>query len=304
MSIGTDMPGPLRNLLSRLNTSPSAELLERVAVADRGFEEHERVAMIEPSLKKILRDGQIPSPWNTFAYGNIDRFFKIFGIKARSLTNRGDVADDVKNTESYDPDQEYEVYEYSSDITLELKDPFQLLARAGAKSVGESDLEASARAREWIHVRTYRRDDRCAEFRVISTSPFPDQTLSPYLFIYSLAATTSVSDPSRLSFDTMMSNFGFLTMEDDCKGYSVFQLRDAGNETSDPKDATSERWLLVQEFEGEKGEWISGDWPELKRKESKHWWYKHGWQTNSVVLYRREGMTPSPPGSAEESEEE
>ena len=193
-----DIPGPLRNLLSHLNKSPSAELLERVADADRGFEGHERVAWIDPSLKRVLRGGKIPSQLSSWPYGgSIDRFFRAFGTKARTFEDGGDSSDSFKNLEDYDPDQEYEVYEYSSDVNLELIDPFHL-ARACSKQVGEQGLETTAQARKWIHVRNYRKDAALKvfppSFRVISTLPFPDQTLSPCLLIYSLTRSSKVSD--------------------------------------------------------------------------------------------------------------
>ena len=120
--------GPLINLLWRLNKSPSSELVKRAREADQDHEPYERVTVIDSSLKKILTDGEVPIAHNPRQQQSLGKLFHAFGTTARGSNP---TEDDRKNMPDYDPDQESELYEYSSDARLELTDVFGFIEAAG-----------------------------------------------------------------------------------------------------------------------------------------------------------------------------
>ena len=118
--------GPLTNLLYRLNDSPSDKLLPRVAEADRVYEPRERVTSIGSSLRKVLISRQILHKLFTWPCGSVEHFFSAFSTKPFYLEEDLDNGDEHKTCPDHDPEQEPDVYEYSSDEKLELQDPFAL----------------------------------------------------------------------------------------------------------------------------------------------------------------------------------
>lgn len=105
--------GPLANLLFRINKSPSSDLLRHVYEVDQKYEPFERVASIHHELKDALKGERPPTD---------DRVF--LGFKTEATLDQD--GDDHKNLVNYDPDQEPEIYEYSSDPRLEMADAFGL----------------------------------------------------------------------------------------------------------------------------------------------------------------------------------
>ena len=128
----TESQGPLTDLLYRLNKAPSKEVLQEAKKADVQYKPGEHVATIDPSLKSVLVEGILPlkGPYKD----DCSRLFRNFKIEAEGI-EEDRYGDETKNMLDYDPDQEYEVYAYSSSPRLELKDPLGF-----ASSVEGEDL--------------------------------------------------------------------------------------------------------------------------------------------------------------------
>ena len=282
--------GPLTNLLYRLNNSPSTELLKRAAEVDQEYNAQDRIAWIDLPLKGILREGEMSHKLDPWPHRSSKDFFRAFGIEHRDLNSEGEYGDEHKNLEDYDPDQEPEVYEYSSDPTLELPNPLGA-TQASVKQPEWKGGTVHPKLQIFAHVNTYRKDDTADVFppRYCPTTntPFPDMQLSPYLIIYSLAEPSATSLNAQKTFDSMLSHFHYMTMDEHHQGYSGFSLPNSKEGGSISGTDTDARWLIVQEFQDRgSGGAAYSDWWDLKRKEAKHWWYKNGWRRNSVAFYR------------------
>lgn len=300
-SAAAEPSGPLTNLLYRLNKSPSAELLHKVAEADHVYKPDERVASIDSTLKDVLRKGQIPLNLITSPYSSTKAFFSAFGTKARDLDAAGESGDDHKTLPDYDPDQEPEVYEYSSDIQLGLPDAFGL-KEASAMHLKDEEMTTLPIIQRFTHISTYREDltihNYPPTYRIIPKSPFHGQSLSPYLLIYSLAGPSTTSLPAQNSFEAMLFHYRYMTIDVDHKGFSGFRLSGSREASLHSETDADARWLLVQEFDDDG----SGG------KEAKHWWYKNGWEKNSVAFYTLQGLGETnstlEEGEGEEEDEE
>ncbi len=292
-SAAAEPSGPLTNLLYRLNKSPSAELFHQVTEVDQGYEPDDRIASIDPTLKDVLREGQIPLNLNTWPYSSAEDFFSSFEIKARDLDAEGECGDDHKNFPDYDPNQEYEVYEYSSDIELEIPDAFGLKEKSAMHPKDEARTTLLIMQR-FTHISTYREDPATKGFpptyRISPQSPVPGQSLSPCLLIYSFAGPSTTSLPAQKSFEAMLSRYHYMSTNDNHKGYSGFRLSESREASLDSETDADARWLLVQEFDDDGSGGTFVEYLDRKRKEAKHWWYKNGWEKNSVAFYRLQGL--------------
>ena len=146
--------GPLTHLLHRWNKSPSPELIRKVAAVDQQSSQDfspkvGRVAHISPELRNILVSGDLPTtkilPW----YETVDDVFGEYSTEDEvQYESFQDL--DCKNMPDYDPDQEYDVYEYSSEERLEPKDPFELkgLSTFASNTNREGHFEANVDAPE------------------------------------------------------------------------------------------------------------------------------------------------------------
>ena len=285
--------GPLTNLLYRLNKSPSTELLKMAAEVDQEYNAQDRIAWIDSTLKGVLRKGRLPHNLDPWPHRSSKDFFRAFGIEHRDLNAEGECGDDHKNLEDYDPDQEPEVYEYSSDPALEVHNPLGAIQTSVKQSEGKGQT-VHPQLQRFAHVNTYRKDvtaNVCPPRYCATTDmPFPDKQLSPYLIIYSLAEPSAASLSAQKTFDSMLSHFGYMTMDEQHQGFSGFSLSNSKEGKSTSETDRDARWLIVQEFQ-DRGSGLGYlDWLDLKRKEAKHWWYKNGWQRNSVAFYRLVGL--------------
>ncbi len=117
--------GPLSHLLCRLNKSPSPELIQKCAEVDQQCAEEwglrvGRIAGMSPELRQTLESEEMPTRMR-----ERNDVFRQFGLEGRMEYQSFEDLD-MKNLPDYDPDQEYDVYEYSSDPRLEPPDPFGL----------------------------------------------------------------------------------------------------------------------------------------------------------------------------------
>lgn len=157
--------GPLSHLLRRLNKSPSPELVGKVAAADQQYLQENspkvgRVAKISPELRGVLESGKIPTkiilPW----YENIDNVFEEFSTENDTEYEAFEDSD-FKNMPDYDPLQEYDVYEYSSEAWLEPPDPFGL--EQGSSVFCDFANEARPVARDLAKQSVQEKEDRTGD---------------------------------------------------------------------------------------------------------------------------------------------
>lgn len=152
----------------------------------------------------------------------------------------------------------------------------------------------SPNTRQFMHASSYRGNWWEAQnsepaYRITKQSPYPSGMLSPFLLIHSLAGPSPDSVvPNVLSFDELLDRYRFLTYDEEHMGFSGFRDPKAQRDASSSVGAdAAPSWILVQEFQDSGAP--NRDWIELKRIEVKHWWYKNGWEQNSVAFYRLEG---------------
>ena len=279
--------GPLTNLLYRLNPKPSLDLIRRVVEADENREAGNKVAIIDPSLNDALRSGIVSLPQLYRSEEKAKQLFKPFSTFTRHTIDGGDsYGDDHKNLEGYDPDQEYEVYEYSSDPSLELVDPLCLS--------GVSAKDGEEKTQRFSHIHTYREDPANLHkypprLKVSDDQPFPDQKLAPFLLIHCFVKPPHTSSLPLKSFKTMLSHYRYMSLDEDHEGFSGFEI------SSLDSDYHRSCSLLLQEFAHDEAGMVDQEYLDLKMKEAKHWWYKNEWEKSSIAFYQLEGLPEHEP---------
>ncbi|KAL8913115.1 MAG: hypothetical protein Q9171_002009 [Xanthocarpia ochracea] len=180
--------------------------------------------------------------------------------------------EDVKNTDSFDPDQDPEKKWFSDNAVNTWVKADWDECRKGAKPrfYERFDVEKTGPIDARSHPSYYKEYETSS---LTSSSP-----LAPHLLIYQVP--TQPTKTTDADFLAMFHRYAFLTLNERYRRCSAFKQH----------DPDLPRWLMVQEFgeqdfmQSECGGLV--DASDLKKRQSEYWWRKNGWEGVRVGIFK------------------